>query len=359
MHSYILTGLRMGPLMKLLRRHGFTPSPRNLGRLLFVMQNAAWASLFSWQERRKFVSLVSEWPDPDDPVIIVGHWRTGSTYLHLLMSQDQQFIAPSLFQTAFPDCFLTAEKYYRPIMGRLVNKRPMDHVRLGFDDAQEDEFALLKLTQDSPLMDIPFPYRKGYFINHYDDFNPLPDKFQSWKNSLITFCKKVRGNSGRTLLLKNPAHSLRIPALLETFPRARFIHIHRHPYHVVSSSVNLWKVLINDNLLKGRPEYPTVQEVARGLSRFYDIIRRDLAGLPDNRKSEVAYEDLVASPKAELRKIYAGLGLQFSAGFESRADSFEARNKDFKKNSYTFDASDREVVLRVMERHFEHYHYTR
>ena len=40
------------------------------------------------------------------PVIIVGHWRTGTTYLHELLSQDPQFCYVSLWNTLLPDSFL-------------------------------------------------------------------------------------------------------------------------------------------------------------------------------------------------------------------------------------------------------------
>jgi hypothetical protein len=345
--------------MKLLREHGLTPSPRNIGRLMFIFHNAFWASFFTWQEKNSYGRKIGDWPVPDDPVVIIGHWRTGSTLLHLLMSQDEQFIAPSLFQGAFPDCFLSAEKFYRPVMGRLVNKRPMDNVQLGFDDAQEDEFALLKLTLDSPLLDLVFPEKEGYFINHYEDFNPTPDRSSLWKEKLRDLGRKIRQDSGKILLLKNPAHSLRIPFLMEVFPKVRFIHIHRHPYRVVASSMNLWKVLTDDNLLKGKARYPQVEEVADGLNKFYELIRRDLQHVPEGRKSEIAYEDLIASPMRGLRKIYADLGIHVSNEFGDAVSSFLERNKDFKKNSYTFGEADQQKVYERMKKHFDHFNYQR
>jgi hypothetical protein len=345
--------------MKLLRKHGFNPTLRNIGRLMFIMHNAFWATFFTWRESKVFREKISSWPVPDEPVIIIGHWRTGSTFLHLLMSQDEHFVSPTLFQAAFPECFLAADRFYRPVMGRMVNRRPMDNVQLGFDDAQEDEFALFKLTQESPLKDIVFPEQPGYFINHYEDFIPPPDKYSFWKEKIITFSKKIAQDSGRKLLLKNPAHSLRIPFLLETFPRARFIHIHRHPYEVVVSSLNLWKVLINDNLLKGKAEYPGLEDVATGLTKFYEVIGHDFKQVPEGRKSEVSYKDLVGDPIGQLRKIYEDLGLDFTAQFEEGISSFLERTRDFKKNSYTFEEKDKEDVYRLMEGIFKQYNYQR
>lgn len=343
--------------MTLLRSQGFSPTPRNFGRLLFIFQNAFFASLHTWREKKIHGEKLKTFTAPDDPVIIIGHWRTGSTFLHQMLALDEQFVTPTFFQAAFPESFIVSDRYFRPFMKALVKKRPMDNMKLGFDDAQEDEFALLKLTLDSPLLKIVFPGKHGYFINDFQDFNPVEEKKEMWKKQLKSFCAKIRRDSGKTILLKNPAHSLRIPFLCGTFPRARFIHLHRHPYKVVASSLHLWKVLARDNQLKGKPYSPELKEITEGLIKFYTVIGRDLAELPDDRHCEVSYEALEADPVAEVKGIYKALGLDFTAILEGRIRSFVEKEKDFKKNSYTFDDAQKVQVLHMMKNQFEHYHY--
>jgi LPS sulfotransferase NodH len=357
MHSYILAGIRMGPLMTLLRKRGFTPSPRNLFRMLFLLQNACWASLLSWREKKVYGEKLKSFKIPENPVIIIGHWRTGSTFLQQLLSLDDQFIAPTVFQASFPDSFLVSGRYFRPVFVVLVKKRPMDNVRMGFDDPQEDEFALAKLTPDSPLLDMIFPEKPGYFLNDANDFNPKNENRELWKERMATFCAKVRQDSSKTLLLKNPAHSLRISLLREAFPNAKFIYLHRHPYKVVASSLNLWKVMARDNQLQGKPYFPRLEEVTNGLVKFYDVIERELAELPAGTYCEVGYEALEADPLAEIKKIYEALGLEFTPVFEGRILQNLEKEKDFKKNSYTFDEEQKAQVYRLMKKQFEQYHY--
>jgi hypothetical protein len=349
----------MGPLVRVLNTKGFTPSLRNIGRILFVFQNAFWASLHTWREKKLYGKEEKSYARPTDAVIIIGHWRTGSTYLQQLLSQDSRLITPGLFQVTFPDCFRSAEKYFRPIMGRMVKKRPMDQVKMGFNDPQEDEFAVLKLTQDSPLMDIVFPSKPGYFISHYEDFNPLPEHREMWKEKLLDFCARICRDSGRMILLKNPVHSLRIPYLMEVFPGARFIHIHRHPYKVAASTMHLWKVMARDNQLKGKTYFPTLEEVAEGMEKFYSVIGRDAALLPEGRYCEVSYEELEKDPKGEIKKIYSLLGLEYTKDFEDRIRSFRESTRDFRKNSYTFGDAEEEVVFEKMKNVFEKYDYKR
>src|SRR5687768_5131426 len=42
------------------------------------------------------------------PVFVIGHWRSGTTHLHQLLSQDPQFGVVTLIEAAFPLDFLTS-----------------------------------------------------------------------------------------------------------------------------------------------------------------------------------------------------------------------------------------------------------
>jgi omega-hydroxy-beta-dihydromenaquinone-9 sulfotransferase len=358
MHSYILTGIRTEPLFTLLRKYGFTPTPRNIGRLMFIFQNSCWTSIHTWREKKIYGEQLKSYPVPDDPVFIIGHWRTGSTFLHQLLALDEQFVTPALFQTVFPESFLVSERFYRPVMAALLNKRPMDNVRQGFYDPQEDEFAFVKLTLDSPLLKLIFPVKPGYFLNDYQDFNPATGKKEMWKSQVRYFCTKICRDSGKTILLKNPFHSLRIPFLCETFPGARFIHLHRHPYKVVPSSLNLWRVMARDNQLKGKPYNPDLKEVTAGLIKFYSVIERDLAAIPPERHCEISYESLEADPVAVVKGIYMALGLEFTGIMESRIRAYLEKARGFNKNMYNFDDEQKKQVYNLMKNQFEQYHYT-
>jgi hypothetical protein len=277
--------------------------------------------------------------------------------LHQLLALDDRWIAPSVFQASFPDSFLVSARYFRPVMSAMIKKRPQDNVKMGFDDPQEDEFALVKLTLDSPLLDIIFPQNPGYFMNERQDFYPSKENEENWKKQMTGFCAKIRQDSGKTILLKNPAHSLRIPMLNEVFPNARFIYIHRHPYKVVASSLHLWKVMAKDNQLKGKPYFPDLKEVTDGLIKFYDVIERELAKLSPDKYFKVSYEDLESDPVIEIKRIYNAFGLVFTTDFDNRISAFLKKEKDFQKNSYNFDDEQKAQVVQLMKKQFEQYHY--
>jgi omega-hydroxy-beta-dihydromenaquinone-9 sulfotransferase len=78
------------------------------------------------------------------------------------------------------------------------------------------------------------------------DEGATPSDQESWSQAFIYLMKKLtlrhqllsKGYKQR-LLVKSPIHTARIPLLRKLFPRARFIHIHRHPYEVFQSAAHM------------------------------------------------------------------------------------------------------------------------
>lgn len=357
-HSYILAGTLIRTLFRLFARQGISLKPGRLLRVLFLLQNGVWAVLFKRLERRKYGRQLDQHPVPDNPVIIIGHWRTGTTFLHQLMNLDPNLAAPTVFQVSIPDSFLVSKKYYQPIMTAMISSvRPMDNVKLGIDEPQEDEYALYKLTLDSPLNELIFPKTEKYFLKRFDNFDPS-DK-ELWQMEIRNFCRKVTFGSKKRIVMKNPFHSMRIPLLRETFPKARFVHIHRHPYSVVPSTINMWNIVGQQNILKGRWIKPTIEDVAIVLDKMLDKIRTDLAVLPTETYCEVNYDSLDTDPVNELKKIYKAIGLEYSAQFELNVRNFLHNLGDYKKNVYQLSDDDKDIIRTKLAAHFYHYKYAR
>ena len=356
-HSYFLAGITWSKLVRLLRKNGLSFYPSYIIRILFLLQNGIWASLTKRLEKRKYGNILKTHKIPINPVFIIGHWRTGSTFLHQLISIDQNFVVPTVFHASVPDSFLVSRKYYEPIMSKMIGKkRPMDNVKLGFDEPQEDEYALMKLTLDSPLFKLIFPDNPNYFLNGYDDFLPDED-LEVWKTELFNFCKKLDFSTGKQIVFKNPFHSMRIPLLVDMFPDARFIHIYRNPYDVIPSTVNMWNITGRQNILKGKYKEPVISDVITFFGKFINKLQNDLYNLPMKMWCEVKFEDLDQNPQAEIRKIYNHFGWQFSDVFEEKLKSFLVGLKDYKKNSYSITDNDKHQIQQLLEQYSTKYKY--
>ncbi len=357
-HSYLLAGITFGKFRRLFARNGFSWYPAYLIRLLFLLQNGIWASIFKSKEKRKFKHILEEYPVPANPIFIVGHWRTGSTFLHQLLSIDNQLAAPSVFQVSIPDSFLVSEKYYKPVMSRMMGThRPMDQVSLGFDEPQEDEYALLKLAPDSPLEKLLFPDNDAYFLNGFTDFYPKENHIEEWKDALSHFMKKLSFQSQKRIILKNPFHSMRIPLLNEMFPDALFIHIHRHPYEVVPSTMNMWNIVGKQNRLKKKWKEPDIEDVIDFLDRMNNKVRVDLKKLPEDKWVEISFEEFEKDPLKELKRTYNHLGLSFSDEYESNLLEKLSQLKGHKKNKYVLSEAHKKLIKEKLNEQFVHYNY--
>ena len=105
-HSYLLAGISSGKLFRLLSRNRISLHPKYLLRVLFLLQGSFFASVFNRVEKWKLGSKLKTYNMPDDPVFIIGHWRTGTTLLHQLMALNDKLVTPSVFHVSTPESFL-------------------------------------------------------------------------------------------------------------------------------------------------------------------------------------------------------------------------------------------------------------
>jgi omega-hydroxy-beta-dihydromenaquinone-9 sulfotransferase len=267
------------------------------------------------------------------PVFILGIWRSGTTHLHNLLSQDDRFAFPNTYQVFYPHSFLCTESWNAPNVKRfLPSTRPMDDVRNGIEMPQEDEFALAASGLSFLIGAMAFP-RTG---RHYRRFLTLRGATQyeidAWKSNLMRFLQKLTLKHDRPLLLKSPGHTSRIKLLLELFPDAKFVHIHRHPHAVFQSSVHTMKKAMPFCTLQSHDHSieQTIQDYADVFDAFFE--QRHL--IPVENFCEVAFEQLEQDPIGELRRIYQTLALPDFSGAESRVRDYTQSLKAYSKNSF-------------------------
>ena len=348
--AYLIAGMRLSRFIKLIMKNGMSLYPKYLVRFLFLLQNGVWASIFHRKEKKLYYEKLKNHKLPDDPIIIIGHWRTGSTFLHQLLALDQNLVTSNVFQGSIPDSFLTSRKSYEPIMSRaLKGTRPMDQVKLSMDEPLEDEYALFRLCSYSPLEGLIFPKSKKYFLNHFPGFLPKGEKLEEWKNAVKYFYKKLTIDSKKTILVKNPFHSFRIKVLNEIFPNARYIHIIRHPHKVVPSTIRMWDIVGKQNAMNGKWEKPGIEDTSTLLNGMLNQIDSDLKSLPKDRYCEIKFEVLEKDPIGEIQSIYKHFNVEFSSEFEKQISVFLNSVKEYQKNKYTMPEGDKLGISNILK----------
>lgn len=356
--SYLTAGMKLDRLFQLLHRNKPALTPKTIFRILFLFQSACWSSLFAIIEKKKYSKKIWETPLPDNPIFIIGHWRTGSTLLHQLMNLDPNLKAPTLFQVAVPDSFLVSYPYYKPIFRLFMDKhRPMDRVKLGPNEPQEDEYAIFRITGISPLEALIFPKSKTYFLLDSHNHIPNKDHLPEWQNQIRYFYKKLSFHGGKRIVSKNPFNSFRIPLLYTLFPQARFIHIHRHPYDVIPSTIHMWEIIQQQNCLNTKAHRPSVDEILAIFDQTLTTINRDLQTLPSGTSAEVRFDALEQNPVNALKSLYNELKLPFTDEFEKNIVAFSNNNQVYKKNTFSLSSSEKKVIAQRMQVHMKRFGY--
>jgi len=346
----LLIGIRFPVLIKMMARNGISLRPAFLPRLFVLLFNSLLSSFFTLIENLKYSRPVRSVGIEKPPVFIIGHWRTGSTYLHQLINLDPQFTAPTTVQTVIPDHFLFSSDYYIPIMKQHTAKgRLMDDIQVLPTEPQEDEFALIRLGSESPLEKLFFPSGDRYFLLGYEDYIPKSKDLEKWKKNLLTFFQKITFLTGKQIVSKNPFHTLRMPLLAGMFPGARFIHICRSPYEVVPSTVKMWNIMACSNRLKNNWRGPDIGDAASVLRSFLEYVSRERKRIRENQFAEIRFEDLEKNPVRELKRIYSELNLSWSEEFEENITTFLASRKNYKKNVYQLTSQEKDRIRAYFE----------
>ena len=282
-----------------------------------------------------------------DPIFIVGHWRSGTTHLYNVMSRSEAFGYVSPIATGLPWDFLLLDRMLGPLLrATLPSDRFIDRIPVKPDSPQEDEIALANMQRLSFYHGLYLPQRfdaefdRGIFLDGASESD-----IDRWARRVKHFYKKLeRKQPGRRLLIKNPVYTARVGLIRRVFPGAKFIHIYRDPRRVLPSMRNFYAVLFRQLGLQAADGVDIDEIILRAYPRMMERLFADAAGLPDGDIAHVRFEDFEKTPLDEARRIYDALALD---GFERDRPAYEeyvASVKGYKKNTYRADPEIERLV---------------
>ncbi len=250
------------------------------------------------------------------PLFIVGMPRSGSTFLHELLSEDPAHRAPRVWEVMFP-------------VPAAADGRSDRRQRI-----RKTEFCLWWFRRLAPRADAVYPMRaltphecvaiQSYtflsqeFISTcriptYEAFLEAADltPAYAWEKRFLQHLQLE--DPAKRWVLKSPDHVYGLEALFRVFPDARIVQTHRNPVEVLKSSADLTRVLRGLYGPPGDAEEIRAREarvLAEGTERFIQF--RDRHPELASRFIDVKYTDLVANPMATVRSIYTQLDMALS-----------------------------------------------
>ncbi|MCL2348305.1 MAG: sulfotransferase [Planctomycetaceae bacterium] len=292
------------------------------------------------------------------PVFIIGHWRSGTTLLHEFMIQDRQFTFADTYSCFAPHHFLASRRFMSPMVSLLMpKKRPMDNMAAGLDHPQEDEFALCAMGMPSPYLNIIYPNNEPIDADFLTLKNVSQHDREKWLDGLEYFLKCLTVADHKQIILKSPPHTARISTILQRFPDAKFVHIHRNPYTLYASTFNLWMQLAAVHALQ-RPTGKMFEErIFVMFEEMYKAFAADISLLKPDQWIEVGFKELTSNPVSTLEKIYSYLHLN---GFEQVKPAFEtfaASQKSYRKNKFETDPAIEAKITERWKWYIERYGY--
>ena len=125
-----------------------------------------------------------------DIIFVVGHARSGTTFLQYLLSLDHRYTFPSQAQCMAPHTLILSGSLTRWVMKLfLPKKRYMDNLNISADTPGEEEFALGNMGGESMVWGYYFPEMLQKVFDEYVLFNNKTCK-QRWQRNLLYFAKK-------------------------------------------------------------------------------------------------------------------------------------------------------------------------
>jgi hypothetical protein len=353
-----MRGVTLGDWLGVLWSNGFRVPPR-------CWPKAAWTTLLClgntplrWLEAALFGRRIAA-QQVLPPLFVLGHWRSGTTHLHNLLAVDDRFAYPTFSQVSYPHDFLLMDGL-RSRIGRwfMPATRGLDNMALHPKAPDEDEFALCRTTFLSPFMSQAFPGRASWY-DRYLTFRDVPARdVERWKAAFVRLARKLTWKYRRPLLFKSPPHTCRIKLLLEVFPEARFVHIHRDPYVVYQSTQRLWSLAFSLFPFQTTDLAQLHERIVRQYAEMYEAFFEERELLPPGRYAEVGFEDLEKDPIGQVRRIYAELGLPDFAAVEPALRAYVASLAGYRKNQHPDLPPDvRADIARAWRRCFKEWNY--
>lgn len=273
--------------------------------------------------------------DVDDPLVVLGMPRTGTTKLQRMLSADPHNQRLELWRLLNPAPFpgeLPGKPEGRLAFAKIVE----DATKANPDFLASHETAAREADEDSYLLLNAFDYDMLHNIFTADSFlrwvrsrSGIPA--HAYEKKLLQYLQwQDGGRRGRRWVLKNPGAVGHLRAMSETFPKAAFIYSHRSLTEVLPSYCRLMESIY-------RPLYKKVdpQEVGRQCLLFWgESMRRfakdraDLAG--QLNFMEVPYLDLVRDPLSAIKEFYRRAGVAYTKEGEAGIRAWSAANRQHK-----------------------------
>jgi hypothetical protein len=305
-----------------------------------------------WVRRLKLINYFKENPDVASvpirsPVFVMGLPRTGTTFLHRLLSLDPAVRAPITWELLAPvpepngsssqeEHENDRAKRAKYIKKLLATRKSMGDYALerihevGWDLPEE---CLLGLTDELPV-------HLQFFHSVYLEIKTLlaldaTDAYRYYKKilQLLSYQTGQRGeatgtDTSKRWTLKCPIHLFYPKQIATVFPDAKFIWTHRHPLSAVPSLCSLVQAA---HSVYYEPENMNPKRLGSALNQLSSHLLNTTSDVLKETKCEsidILYDELIRNPKQIVQQVYAHFHWEFTKEYEAILDEFIQKDQE-------------------------------
>lgn len=336
-----------------------------LGRLLTR------SDILRWLEARLGIEAAyTRHPEIDDevieqPVIVTGLPRAGTSILFELLAQDEQFGSPRNWEMMFPypppetasyhsDPRIERCQHLVTQWSRVVPTYAAMH-EMGANIPNECIVAMscTFLTENLPGQ-YQIPSYNAWFYQQDLDY-----AYTYYKRMLKLLQWR---NPRRHWLLKAPSHLGNLPVLFRTFPDARVVITHRDPIVAQASVTNLlgtlyWMRSCQPFDASAFENLMTPEAGAARLNGVVDLL--ETSAVPEDQLHNFLYAQLVDQPLDALQTLYREMGLNLEpAALRAMQDYLRQKPQGkFGRHQYSIGEQEENARKReLFQRYQEYFH---
>ena len=283
--------------------------------------------------------------DVDDPIVVLGLPRSGTTKLQRFLSADPALQATPAWAMWNPAPF-PGEQRGDPTPRRQWAAQMMNAVTNTGDTYQKmHEFAADEAEESSfiPIMNFD---SIGQFITapDYSYLDWLRSRSrvppQAYLKEMLKYLQWQNGGKRGPWLLKNPCNTGEFLEVLEVFPKATFVISRRDIYKTMGSSMRMGTEILQNTFDPLDPKFVgqyTVDIWAYETKRY--LAQREEMG-PEVRLVEADYNTCVSDGLSVARQVYEAHGLPWTDAGEAAMRQWDIDNPRHKLGSYGYDLAD-------------------
>lgn len=260
----------------------------------------------------------------EKPLFILGNLRSGSTFLHRLLSRDTEtftslttwdiYLTPSVIQKKFTRFIAGIDrKYFGNVLHRLLfafDRRTLGTIKIhpiSFFQPEEDENIHLHIW-DGYFVTFLFPFMDE--MPNYQHFDEALSP--EHKRRIMTFYKSMLQRhmyvtGKKYFVAKNPAFSAKIETVVEFFPDARIVYLARNPLDMLPSTIS-WINYSRRIFTDPKPGFHYVDEIVDMTRHWYSHPLQYIDAHPSPRHLILKYDDLIQRPEHVIRAFYEQFG---------------------------------------------------